>query len=409
MNLPLRFASRYLVSKKTSNAINIISWVSILGMLVGSLGLILVLSVFNGFQSLVISLYDKFSPDYQITAQLGKSFYVDSARLVALQRLKGVQAVSEVVQENALLNYNGKQFLATVKGVKNDYGHLMGIDSAIAVGIFNLKEEKQNEAVLGIGIAQALGVNYDDPLAMMSVYVPKKTGGVVLNPEDAFNVGIVKPAGSFAIQADFDNKYVFVPLDFARQLTGLRWQQVTSVEVLMKRGMANETIQHEIETIFGNSFVIQNRLEQNSTLYKVMKTEKWAVYAILTFILIVAAFNIIGSLSLLVIEKKKDISILKAMGAEEKLVQGIFLYEGFLLSFVGCMTGFFLAAVIILLQQHFQFIKITGGSFVVDAYPVEMQWPDFLLVFCTVIAIGLFAAWIPARRAARAQYALVEE
>ena len=201
MNLPIRFAARYLVSKKTSNAVNIISWVSILGMLIGSLGFILVLSVFNGFQSLVISLYDKFNPDYEITASIGKSFYIDSMRLVALQRLKGVEAVSETVEENALLNYNGKQFLATVKGVKNDYGHLMGIDSAIAAGSFSLKNGKENDAVLGIGIAQALGVNYDDPLAMMSVYIPKKSGGVVLKPEDAFNVGIVKPAGSFAIQA----------------------------------------------------------------------------------------------------------------------------------------------------------------------------------------------------------------
>ena len=194
---------------------------------------------------------------------------------------------------------------------------------------------------------------------------------------------------------DFDNKYVFVPLDFAREITGLKSHQVSSVEVLMKRGTNNATIQHEIETIFGNSFTVQNRLEQNSTLYKVMKTEKWAVYAILTFILVIAAFNIIGSLSLLVIEKKKDISILKAMGADESLIQKIFLYEGFLLSFVGCMTGFFFAVSIIILQQRFQLIKITGGSFVVDAYPVEMQWPDFVLVFCTVIAIGLFAAWDP--------------
>lgn len=408
MNLPLTFARRYFVSKKSSNAVNIISWVSVLGMLVGSLGLIIVLSVFNGFEGLVISLYNSFNPEFTITPKTGKSFIPDSSALRKLSDMPEVRAFSKVIEENALLTYGDNQKIAVIKGVDTDYGEISGIDSSIYNGVFLLRQGDQEFAVIGAGIEQSLGVNYEDPFGLITIYIPKKGKSAVYNPEDAFNRDVIRPAGSFAIQADFDSKYIFVPFEYAQRLTGYT-QEISSLEVALRPGVNADDLQVKLEALFGNRFDVRNRLQQNVTLYKVMKTEKWAVYAILTLILIIAAFNIIGSLSMLVIEKKKDISILRTMGADEKLIQKIFLYEGMLLSFIGCITGFTLALIIIVLQQEFQLLRIGGGSFVIDAYPVEMEPGDFLLVFVTVMVIGLIAAWFPSYRAAKTEFEIVKE
>ncbi|MBK9730948.1 MAG: FtsX-like permease family protein [Chitinophagaceae bacterium] len=408
MNLPFSFAYRYLFSKKSSNAINIISWVSVLGMFVGSLGLILVLSVFNGFEGLVISLYNSFNPDFTVTAKAGKSFTPDSMQMLELKKLGGIRAVAEVVEENALLTYADRQYIATIKGVDVDYGSLTGIDSAMYYGEFKLKNVGEDLAVVGLGIEQALGINYDNPFGFLTVYIPRKDKTTAINPEDAFNRGPIRPAGSFAIQSEFDSKYVFVPLSFARWLTGYE-KQVSYLEIATESGVDEVKLQSAIQKLMGTSFEVRNRLQQNAVLYKVMRTEKWAVYAILTFILIVAAFNIVGSLSMLVIEKKKDIAILKAMGADESLIRKIFLFEGTLLSFIGCCSGFLLAAIIIIVQHKFEILKIGGGSFVIDAYPVQMKAGDFVLVFITVISIGLLASWFPSWRAAKNEYRLTEE
>lgn len=408
MNLPLKFAYRYLISKKSSNAINIISWVSVLGMLVGSLGLILVLSVFNGFEGLVISLYNSFNPDYTITVKEGKSFTPDTLQIAALRKIDGVRAVSAVVEENALLTYEDRQYIATIKGVESNYGSLTGIDSTMYYGDFKLNNGEENLAIVGLGVEQALGINYNNPFGFLTVYVPRKDKTVSINPEDAFNRGPIKPNGSFAIQAEFDSKYVFVPISFARWLTDYE-TQVSYLEVAMKPGSDQLQVQEELQQLLGPGFEVRNRLQQNAVLYKVMRTEKWAVYAILTFILIVAAFNIVGSLSMLVIEKKKDIAILKTMGADEALIRKIFLFEGTLLSLIGCCSGFLLAVIIIVLQHQFEFLKIGGGSFVIDAYPVQMKAGDFVLVFITVLSIGLLASWFPSWRAAKNDYRLAEE
>jgi len=408
VNLPLTFAKRYFVSKKSSNAINIISWVSVLGMVVGSLGLILVLSVFNGFEGLVISLYNTFNPDFTITAKVGKSFIPDSSSLAKLTSIEGVRAVSKVIEENALLTYADKQYIATIKGVEANYGDVTGIDSSMYNGDFLLKKDDQPYAVIGAGIEQSLGVNYEDPFGYITVYIPKKGKSIENNPEDAFNRNVIKPSGSFAIQAEFDSKYILVPMEFAQQLTGYA-HEVSSLEIAVKPDANTEALQSKIESLFGKNFDVRNRLQQNVTMYKVMKTEKWAVYAILTLILIIAAFNIIGSLSMLVIEKKKDISILRTMGADENLIRKIFLSEGMMLSLIGCFTGFAIAVIIIILQQKFQLIKIGGGSFVIDAYPVEMKLQDFILVFFTVLIIGWIAAWFPSYRASKTQFEIVKE
>jgi len=399
MNLPFRIASRYLVSKKSTNVINIISGISIAGMTVGALGLVLVLSVFNGFEDLVKSLYNTFNPELQITPKQGITFTVDSSKIILLKKVNGVKAVAEVLEANALLRYDSNQDIPTIKGVSDNYEQVSSVDSTIIRGRYLLHDAHNNYAVLGAGVEQKLNINVEDPLAVINIYVPRRGLAVTsLDPSAAFNHRMILPGGTFAIQQDFDSKYILVPLAFAQDLTGYA-NSVTALELsVLPKASLNE-VQDNVAKVMGDNFVVRNRLQQNQTLYKIMKTEKWAVYAILTLILIVAAFNILGSLSMLVIEKKKDISILKAMGADGQLVQRIFLLEGTLMAVIGCGIGFILAIIICLLQQRFGILKLTGDSFVVSAYPVALKLSDFVLVFFTVLVIGFMAAWFPAKRA----------
>ena len=399
MNLPFRIASRYLVSKKSTNVINIISGISIAGMTVGALGLVLVLSVFNGFEDLVKSLYNTFNPELQITPKQGITFTVDSSKIILLKKVNGVKAVAEVLEANALLRYDSNQDIPTIKGVSDNYEQVSSVDSTIIRGRYLLHDAHNNYAVLGAGVEQKLNINVEDPLAVINIYVPRRGLAVTsLDPSAAFNHRMILPGGTFAIQQDFDSKYILVPLAFAQDLTGYA-NSVTALELsVLPKASLNE-VQDNVAKVMGDNFVVRNRLQQNQTLYKIMKTEKWAVYAILTLILIVAAFNILGSLSMLVIEKKKDISILKAMGADGQLVQRIFLLEGTLMAVIGCGIGFILAIIICLLQQRFGILKLTGDSFVVSAYPVALKLSDFVLVFFTVLVIGFMSAWFPAKRA----------
>jgi lipoprotein-releasing system permease protein len=262
LNLPFKFAFRYLMSRKSSNAINIISWVSVAGMLVGSLGLIIVLSVFNGFEGLVISLYNSFNPDYTITSHEGKSFIPDSATLLQLRKIPGVRAVAEVVEENALLTYEDRQYIATVKGVDSSYGSFTGIDSSMYYGIFQLKSGDENTAVVGLGVEQALGINYDNPFGYITVFIPRKDNRVAINPADAFNQSPIKPVGSFAIQAEFDSKYIFVPIGFARWLKDYD-KQVSYIEVALAKNADVEKVQNKIEQLFPGKFDVKTGLQQN--------------------------------------------------------------------------------------------------------------------------------------------------
>jgi lipoprotein-releasing system permease protein len=406
--LALRIAARYLISKKSTNAINLIAGVSILAMLVGTAGLVLVLSVFNGFEDVVVKLFNSFDPDIVITAKEGKDFNPNQQKLTQIVHLNGVSAVSQSLEENALLRYGKNQYLTTLKGVDENYTRITRVDSAVFQGAFILKQDSGYFAVLGSTISQALGINFLDQFTLLQVYIPKKGNNTFLSPDDAFRQEEIRPAGSFAIQEDFDSKYAFVPIEFMRNILD-EPTRVTSICVGIKKGFDKDEVQNSIQQIMGNSFDVKNRYQQNEELYKIMKTEKWAVFAILSLILIIAAFNIIGSLWMLVIEKEKDISILKTMGANDKLVQQVFLWEGILISFTGAMIGFIIAIILCVLQQQFGFLRIPGNDFVIQFFPVKMIPLDFLFVFAIVSAISLLASWLPARKAAAMQVSLREQ
>lgn len=399
MNVPFYIARRYLFAKKSTNAINIISGVAAAGIAFGTMALILVLSVFNGLEGLVVGLYDTFYPELKVEARVGKVFRFEEAQLTELRQLDGVRAVAPVLEEVAVLQFGENTTIARLKGVDEAFTAYSPIDTALLRGNFDTSADR---AVLGLGVELELRVNVPAQMDIFQVYLPKRTAKAgKLNPEEAFNKGGLLAGGTFSIQESFDREYAFVPLDFLRDLLDYERGEVSHLELVLQPGADLQAIQAQVKMIVGEGFNVQNRFEQNEFLYKVMQTEKWAVYLILTLILIVASFNIIGSLSMLVIEKKADIEILRAMGADSRLIRRIFLTEGLLLALSGGLLGMVVAFVICLLQQVFGFVKLQGNNLLLDAYPVEMQWSDFALVFLTLLTVSLLASWWPAARAGR--------
>ncbi|HEY6083168.1 MAG TPA: FtsX-like permease family protein, partial [Chitinophagaceae bacterium] len=291
--------------------------------------------------------------------------------------------------------------IAELKGVDKNYPVVTGISRKIIRGNYDTGTDDSPMAVVGIGIEAALGIDVQRNFIPVTVYIPKRDAQSFVLPEEALNTGQIRPAGTFAIQQDFDNKYVITNIQFMRQMLNMQPGEVSGLEIALKDPGRMEAAKQEIQQILGSECIVQTRYEQNRSLYNVMQTEKWAVYAILAFILIIAAFNMIGSLYMLVIEKRKDITILKAMGARDTLLRKIFLSEGLLIAAGGALIGALIAVALCLLQQKFGLIKLGGGSFVVDAYPVSMHWPDFVLVLSTILIIGILASWYPAAKAAR--------
>jgi len=398
MQLPLFIAKRYLISKKSHNLINIITFISMAGIAVGTMALIIVLSVFNGFESVIKSLYHSFDPDLEITIKQGKTFHFSNFPSKEIANLPGVYQLVQVVEDDALLKYNNNQYIGKLKGVSDNFINVTTLDSMIVNGNFVLQEGNADFAITGSGVAWFLGINLRDIKKMLSVYVPKRGNASSFSMENAFNNKVIHPAGIFSIQQEIDDKYVFVPLRFARSLMNYS-DEVTSVEVYLKPGADDETLQAEIKKIAGGNFSVKNRNQQNATLFKVMESEKFAVFLILVFILILASFNMIGSVSILIVEKKKDIAVLKSMGADKKLVSRLFFYEGLMISLIGTLAGLTLGFVILYLQQRYGLISLGGGQgdFIIDAYPVKMKILDFIYVFLTVQLIGMIASWYPVK------------
>jgi len=398
LNLPFFIARRYLISKKSHNIINLISGISMIGVMVGTAALIIVLSVFNGFESVVKSLFSVFDPDIKITLYEGKTFHANDIDADKIRSLPGVIKYTDVVEENALLHYKNQQYLATIKGVDSLYQVNSPIDSLMAAGEMVLQTDSLDFAIPGYGINYFLNLDLNNPDNLISVYIPNRTGSITgLQPESLKNE-LIRPSGIFSIQQDFDDKYMLVPLRFARRLLDYT-DEVTSVEIRLAKNANTDLIQQQIATVTGPKFKIQNRFEQQEMLYKIMKSEKWAVFLILTFILIVASFNVIGSLIMLILDKQKDIGILRNLGARDTTIKQIFFFEGLLITLSGALSGLFLGLAVCYAQQTFGLVKLQGGgTFIMDAYPVKLMPLDFIYVFVTVALIGIVAALIPVRR-----------
>ena len=396
MKLSLYIAKRYLFAKKSRTAINVISSISVAGVTVGTMALIIVLSVFNGLETLVHSIFNTFDPDLKITPAAGKTFIPDSSSLSLLSNVNGISCYSLCLEENALLKYDEKQYIATIKGVDENYAQVTGIDSSMWDGEFILKSEQgRSYAIPGIGIANYLGirVNFVSPL---NIYVPKRSGSTDLNPEDAFVRNFIFPSGIYQVEQEYDSKYVFIPIDFARELLQFD-SEVTSLEIKFKDESRESSIQKDVTRIFGNGFIVRNKYQQQEIFYKVMKSERLAIFFILTLILIIASFSIIGSLTMLIIEKERDIEILRSLGADNNLIRKIFIFEGWLISIIGALAGIVLGFAICWIQMTFGIVRLQSDSLIMDAYPVVMKVKDFIIVPVTVLLIGYWAAWYPVR------------
>jgi len=392
LNFPVYIAKRYIFAKKSRNAINIISGISVGGVAIGTMALVIVLSVFNGFDDLIRKLFNTFDPDLKVTIVEGKHFTLNPSVLKNLGKIKGVEAFSKVLEDNALLKYGEKQFPATFKGVDEYYLDVNGLDSMIVDGTFKLSDKHGQYAVVGQGIAYNLqiGLKFINPII---VYVPPKGASMAMTPNQKF----IFPSGIFAVEQEHDVKYMIVPIKFAYEL--LEDSTILSaIEIKMAKNANQKLVQKEVQKLFGNQFIVKNHYQQNELFYRIMKYEKWTIFMILSFILMVASFNIIGSLSMLIIEKKKDISTFQSLGADRTLISRIFLFEGMMISFFGALLGLILGLTICWLQVKYGFVKLQGsGSFIIDAYPVSIRMPDIILGFLTVLVIGYLAAWYPVR------------
>lgn len=406
MNFPLLIARRYLFAKRSTNAINIITGISVFGIAVGTAALLLVLSVFNGFEDLLGGLFGYFNPEVKITPAKGKTFQPDSVALARLRGLPGVLLVSETLEEIAFFEYEGSQDFGVMKGVDSLFAHVNGIDSTLKEGEYVFKKGEINCAILGAGMRNKLSVNVHNPIAAMTIYMPvEKQAGALDKP---FKTRVAYPTGTFAIQQDFDNQYVLVDLGFARDLLEAAPGTVSSLELRCRPGANLAETKGQIREILGPDFIVKDRWEQNEAFFKVMKLEKWMGFAITCLMLVLMSFNMVGALWMIVLDKQKDISILKSMGARDQTVRAIFLGEGLLLTTLGMAIGLVLAVGLYAGQKTFGWVSIPQG-FLVESYPISMRAADFLPVTLTVLAIGLLASLAPALRAMRVPAFLREE
>ncbi len=370
-----------------------------MGVATGTAALIIILSVFNGFDDLLKKLYNSFDPDIKIVAAEGKTFVPDQDFLANLKTADFIKMYSLCLEENAMLEYGDKQIIATIKGVDSNYRLVTGLDTMIVSGNYTLYEGSVPMGIAGQGIAYNLELT-TDIVEPVSIYVPSRSADLKGNFQDAtesINQALVYTSGIFTIQQEYDTKYFIIPLAEARKLLEYE-DNVSSVEIKLKKGTNTKEAVSFLENSLGSGFKIQDRNKQHEYAYKIMQSEKWAIFMILVFILLIASFNVIGSLTMLIIDKKHDIQILKSLGASNKTIRNIFFFEGVFISFLGAVAGLVIGGVICWLQIRYGLVKLgNGGSFIIENYPVLIKWTDFLYVIGTVMIIGVFAAWYPVR------------
>ena len=397
MRLPLFIAKRYLLAKKSHNLIDIITWISIIGISVGAFALIVVLSAFNGLEQVISLMNSRLTPDLQVEVVKGKTIDLTTFPMERLKAVPGVAYVIPTITDDALLRANDKQHIGQVKGVGPEYAHLERVSEVMVGG----GRWTDGLAVPGAGVAWHLGINPYSPFATVRVYVPKRGNASQMSLENGFNSDVLTVQQVFMTEQELDEKLVLVPFDWLAELVEYE-DKATHVELFLAPDADARKVKREVKALLGDDFSVKDQQEQQATLYKIMRSEKWAVYVILTFILILATFNVVGSLSMLMIEKQKDTEILKAMGADNRLIQRVFVNEGLLISVVGGLIGLLLGIVLVLLQQKFGFVKFgTGGNYVVDAYPVLLKVRDVLLIFATILVVGCTSAILTVRHAMR--------
>ncbi len=378
------------------HAVNIISGISMLGVFIGSAALIIILSVFNGLEKVILSLYSNFTPEIRIQAKKGKTFDPNTAFFSDIRHNPKLFSYTEVLEEKALIRYGPTgEFIGTIRGVSEDFLKNPQLDSTIERGSFTLRSEGHYYAVVGANVQAKLSVSTRDQLTPLQIYTPNRLASTSADPLSEFRVRYIYPSGIFNIQQDF-NSLVITDIDFMRDLVN-EPKNVSAIDLNFKKGSDLSEIKSSLEAKLGSKFKIYDRIEQNADLYKTLNFERWFIFMILILVLIIAIFNLVGSLTMLVIEKQKDIAILTSLGAGKGLIQGIFFFEGIMIAFLGCIAGMLVGLIFCLLQQQFGFIKFGDNLSAIDAYPIALKGFDFVLVFLTVGGISTIASGISAR------------
>lgn len=400
MNLSLYIAKRYLFSKKKHNAINIIAGVSVCGVTLATIALVCTLSIFNGFQEIVTEFFTAFDPELKISAKQGKFFSVEEEKIKSLKAFPEIEVWTETLEEQALAQYKNRQTMVTIKGVTDNFQKLTSIDSLLyGTGSFTLQDEVVNYGIMGGELVGTLGTGIS-PIDPLHIYAPKKGARInMANPTTAFNQDYLYSPGVVFVtnQSKYDATYILTSLSFAQKLFA-QDNKVSGIELKLKDKKHINKVKKQIEQVLGEDFIVQNRYEQQADIFRIMEIEKFVSYLFLTFILAIACFNVIGSLSMLILDKQEDVNTLRQLGANNQLITRIFLFEGQLISFSGSIMGIILGVTLCLLQQHFGLLSLGGnGQFIVDAYPVSLHFGDVCLIFITVVVVGFVAVYYPIR------------
>ncbi len=401
MNLSSFIASRYFRSKKKRNFITILSIISIIGVTVGTMALVIVMSVFNGLEDLIRGLFASFDAEIKIEATVGKSFIASTDWLKEIKKIEGIAILTEVIEDNALLDYNGNQMIGRIKGVSDNFLDQGRFSKGYFWGDTTLGTELRPAAILGRGVGFFLSVNLDNNNVPLKVFYPKAPrSAATLDPNQLYAMATLEPVAFFSVERQFDDQYVITPLAFAQNLLNYGDKR-TSLEVKVAEGYSIKAVQDRLKTHLGPEFSVKNTDEQHAAIIRTVKLEKFFVFLTLSFILAIASFNIFFSLSMLAIEKKKDMAVLKAMGATERLIKHIFLKQGMMIAFSGALIGLILGYGVCFLQQSFGLVSLGISSAVVDAYPIKVVWTDFAWISISIIAITFAASWRPATIAAQ--------
>ncbi|WP_294080367.1 FtsX-like permease family protein [Proteiniphilum sp. UBA5384] len=397
MNVSFFIARRYLFSKKSHNVVNVISVISVCGIAVATAAIVCVLSIFNGFGGIVEDMFNAFDPDLKITVKEGKVFDYDTPEFNKALRINGIQTISESLEENALFMFDESQVPVLMKGVSEEFKLMTDMDKLVVDGSFRLREDVVDYTTLGVGLAIKLGARpgFINPV---EIYAPKRDVRVNLaNPAAAFTKSYVQIGGVFSLNSpEYDEQMAIIPIQLARDLFDYR-NEVTSLDIKLEPFVSVNRVKREIEHILGDRYLVKDRYEQQKESYRMMQIEKWVTFLIMVFILLIAVFNLVGSLSMLIVEKRDDIKSLRNMGASDRLISHIFLYEGWLISFIGIISGIVTGLTLCLLQQHFGLLRLsdTPGAYIIDAYPVIVKMTDIIIAFGVVSMISLLTVLYP--------------
>ena len=408
MRFPLYIAIRYLFSKKTHNSINITSLICAGGICVATIALVCTLSVYNGFQSLIAGLYNAFDPDLKVSLVEGKTFVCPQEQLNKIESIEHVAVVAQVLEENAMVKNKERQSTIFIKGVSSNYIRLIRPDSILTAGQFLFEDNGTDFTVIGAATAAVIEGNVAC-ISPIYFYAPKHDTKInMANPEKSFNERSAYVSGIYAVnQQDIDSRFAFCSLDFARGLFNYNNQEISSLEIKLDGNGEEEKIKQQILSILGDNFIIKNKHEQHEDFHRMLKVEKWITFLILFFILLIAVVNVIGSLTMLIIEKENDIRTLSCLGANDKTIKRIFLLEGWLISVTGAAVGLIIGLLLCFLQQQFGLLRLNDGgmneAFIVDSYPVVVNGWDILIIMATILTVGLVIAWFPSRYVGRNQ------